>query len=292
MIGGCIDIGSNTTRLLVAEPVGGRLRELAREAAFTRLRVGLRAGSEIPDAKVREVAGVVGAQARRARQLGARALRAVATAAIRDAGNREAVASELARLAGLEVEVLSGEEEARLAFVGATSALEDPPRGDIAVIDVGGASSEIAIGTIAAGVRASSSFRIGSGLLADAFLHSDPPTAAELARARAHVDDTFAGFELPTPELAVGVGGSSTSLRRIVGDVLDRESLERGLALLARQPSADVARASGLEGERVRLLPGGMLVLAAISERLRRPLVTCGGGLREGVVLELTRAPR
>ena len=77
--------------------------------------------------------------------------------------------------------MLSGEEEARLAFVGATSALDRPPAGDIAVIDVGGASSEIAIGTIAGGVRASSSFRIGSGLLADAYLHGDPPGPAELA---------------------------------------------------------------------------------------------------------------
>jgi exopolyphosphatase/guanosine-5'-triphosphate,3'-diphosphate pyrophosphatase len=291
MIGGCIDIGSNTTRLLVAEPVGDRLRELAREAAFMPLR-GRTGSGEIPAAAVREVAEVVAAQLCRARALDAGAIRAVATAAVRDAANRDEVAAALADLAGVAIDVLSGEEEARLAFVGATAALEDPPAGDIAVIDVGGASSEIAIGTIAAGVRASSSFRIGSGVLADEHLHDDPPSAAQLAAARAHVERTFEGFALPTPELAVGVGGSSTSLRRLVGGVLDHDSLERGLALLAATPSARVARETGLAPERVRLLPAGMLVLQAISDRLGRPLVTCAGGLREGVILELAAEAR
>ncbi len=287
MIGSCIDIGSNTTRLLVAEPVDGRLRELANRREFTRIGRGLRAGDAIPDAKIREVGDVVAAQARLARELGTSAIRTVATAAVRDAANRDQFTRALARRAGVEVEVLSDEEEARLAFVGATRALERPPEGDIAVIDVGGSSSEIAIGTIAGGVRASSSFRIGSGVLADSHLHGDPPRAAELERARAHVARTFEGFALPTPELAVGVGGSSTSLRRLVGEVLDRDTLERGLAILAATPREALARELELEPERVRLLPGGILVLAEISDRLGRPLLIGGGGLREGVILEM-----
>lgn len=292
MVAACIDIGSNTTRLLVAEPVEGRLRELLRQREFTRIGAGLRAGGEIPERKIREVADVVASQVRLARDLGTRAIRTVATAAVREAANREDFARALAARAGVEVEVLSGEEEARLAFVGATNALEQPPFGDIAVIDVGGASSEIAIGTIAGGVRASSSFRIGSGLLADSYLHSDPPSAAQLEAVRAHVAETFEGFALPTPELAVGVGGSSTSLWRLVGGVLDHESLERGLAILASAQSEEVAGAFELEPQRVRLLPGGMLVLAEISRRLRRPLQIGNGGLREGVILEMVAGAR
>lgn len=287
VIAGCIDIGSNTTRLLVAEPVGGRLRELARRHEFTRIGRGLRSGDAIPEGRIREVAVVVAAQARLARELGTRSIRTVATAAIREAANRDDFRALVEREAGVEVDVLSGEEEARLAFIGATCALEHPPPGDIAVIDVGGASSEIAIGTIAGGVRASSSFRIGSGLLADSYLHGDPPTAEELRAARAHVAATFEGFALPTPELAVGVGGSSTSLRRLVGDVIDHETLERGLRILATGPSEDLARELELEGERVRLLPAGMLVLQEISDRLGRPLQIGRGGLREGVILEM-----
>ena len=292
MIGGCIDIGSNTTRLLVAERVDGRLRELLRQRAFTRIGRGVRAGEAIPERKIREVADVVATQVRLARELGTHTIRVVATAAIRDAANREDVALALARRAGVEVEVLSGEEEARLAFVGATRALEHPPEGDIAVIDVGGSSSEIAIGTVAGGVRASSSFRIGSGLLADSYLHSDPPTAVELQRVRAHVADTFDGFVLPTPELALGVGGSSTSLALLVGAVLDHETIERGLAILAGMPSDEVARAFELEAERVRLLPAGMLVLQEISDRLGRPLLIGAGGLREGVILDMAGGAR
>jgi exopolyphosphatase/guanosine-5'-triphosphate,3'-diphosphate pyrophosphatase len=282
----CIDIGSNTTRLLVAEPVDGRVRELLRQRAFTRIGKDLQRDDTIPLKKIREVARIVATQERVARELGSETIRAVATAAIREAANQEQLTRAIADRTGLEVVVLSDEEEARLAFVGATSALDHPPDGDIAVIDVGGSSSEVAIGTIAGGVRASSSFRIGSGVLADAYLHSDPPTVHELQQLRAHVSGTFEGFVLPTPELAVAVGGSASALRRLVGTVLDHESLERGLRVLATTPSDRVARSTELEVERVRLLPAGLLILEEISDHLERRLVVGRGGLREGVILD------
>jgi exopolyphosphatase/guanosine-5'-triphosphate,3'-diphosphate pyrophosphatase len=286
MVCACIDIGSNTTRLLVAEPVDGRLRELLRQRAFTRIGKGLHSDDTIARKKIDEVVEIVATQVRVARELGSETIRAVATAAIREAANQDELVGAIAERTGIEVAILTDEEEARLAFVGATAALDHPPDGDIAVIDVGGASSEIAIGTTAAGVRVSSSFRIGSGMLADAYLHSDPPTVDELQRLRAHVAGTFEGFALPTPELAVAVGGSATALRRLVGTVLDHESLERGLRILATTPSERVARSAELEAERIRLLPGGLVILEEISDRLGRHLVVGRGGLREGVILE------
>jgi exopolyphosphatase/guanosine-5'-triphosphate,3'-diphosphate pyrophosphatase len=282
----CIDIGSNTTRLLVAEPVDGRVRELLRQRAFTRIGKDLQRDDTIPRKKIREVAQIVATQVRVARELGSETIRAVATAAIREAANQDQLTGAIADRTGIEVVVLTDEEEARLAFVGATSALDHPPDGDIAVIDVGGSSSEIAIGTIAGGVRASSSFRIGSGVLADAYLRSDPPSVHELQQLRAHVSGTFEGFTMPTPELAVAVGGSATALRRLVGTVLDHESLERGLRILATTPSDGVARSTELEAERVRLLPAGLLILEEISDHLERHLVVGRGGLREGVILD------
>jgi exopolyphosphatase/guanosine-5'-triphosphate,3'-diphosphate pyrophosphatase len=282
----CIDIGSNTTRLLVAEPVAGRVRELLRQRAFTRIGKGLQQDDTIPRKKIDEVVEIVATQVRVARELGSETIRAVATAAIREAANQDELVSAIAEQTGIEVAVLTDEEEARLAFVGATAALDHPPDGDIAVIDVGGASSEIAIGTVSGGVRMSSSFRIGSGILADAYLHADPPTVQELQRLRAHVSGTFDGFMLPTPELAVAVGGSATALRRLVGTVLDHESLERGLRILATTPSESVARSAELEAERVRLLPAGLLILEEISDRLGHQLVVGRGGLREGVILD------
>jgi exopolyphosphatase/guanosine-5'-triphosphate,3'-diphosphate pyrophosphatase len=283
----CIDIGSNTTRLLVAEPADGRLRELLRQRAFTRIGKGLQRDDTIPAKKINEVVAIVATQVRVAREFGSETIRAVATAAIREAANQDQLIEAIAERTGLEVCVLTDDEEARLAFVGATSALDHPPDGDIAVIDVGGASSEIAIGTISDGVRATSSFRIGSGTLADAYLESDPPTVAQLQRLRAHVSGTFEGFTLPTPDLAVAVGGSATALRRLVGTTLDHESLERGLRTLATTPSEQVARTSELEPERVRLLPAGLMILEEISDRLERQLNVGRGGLREGVIVDM-----
>ena len=155
------------------------------------------------------------------------------------------------------------------------------------MVDVGGASSEIAVGTVTAGVRATASFRIGSGMLTDAYVRSDPPSIAELAALRSHVTGTFEGFAVPRPELAVAVGGSASSLRRLVGTVFDHESLERGLRILATTPSEQLARSSELEAERVRLLPAGLLILEAISDRLARQLNVGRGGLREGVILDM-----
>jgi exopolyphosphatase/guanosine-5'-triphosphate,3'-diphosphate pyrophosphatase len=283
----CIDIGSNTTRLLVAEPADGRVRELLRQRAFTRIGKGLQRDDTIPGEKIEEVVDVVATQVRVARELGSETIRAVATAAIREASNQDELTGAIAQRTGLDVVVLTDEEEARLAFVGATTALDHPPDGDIAVIDVGGASSEIAIGTIAGGVRATSSFRVGSGVLADAYLHGDPPAVSELEHLRAHVGGTFEGFELPTPDLAVAVGGSASGLRRLVGTVLDHESLERALRILATTASEHVARATELEPERVRLLPAGLLILEEISDRLGRRLNVGRGGLREGVIVDM-----
>lgn len=260
---------------------------MLRQRAFTRIGKGLKANDRISARKIDEVADVVATQIRVARELGAESVRAVATAAIREAANQEQLLEAISKAAGIDVDVLTDDEEGRLAFVGATSALDHPPDGDIAVIDVGGASSEIAVGTMADGVRATTSFRIGSGFLADSYLRSDPPSIEELQHVRSHVGGTFEGFALPTPELAVAVGGSSTSLRRLVGGVLDHETLERGLRILASEQIDDVARRFELESERVRLLPAGMLILEEISDRLDRPLQIGRGGLREGVILSM-----
>ncbi len=289
MVCACIDIGSNTTRLLVAEPVDGRLRELATQRAFTRIGRGLKSGERVSEKKIEEVCGVVATQVRVAQELGTGTLRAVATAAIREAANQDQLLEAIHARAGVQVEVLSDQEEGRLAFVGATRSLDLPPQGDIAVVDVGGASTEIVLGRFEEDVRACTSFRIGSGFIADAYLHSDPPAAHELQQSRSHVAGVFEGFVLPRPELALAVGGSATSLRRLVGAVLDHETLERGLRILAGTPVEQVARAFELDSERVRMLPAGMLILEEISDRLGTHLQIARGGLREGVILEMLR---
>jgi exopolyphosphatase / guanosine-5'-triphosphate,3'-diphosphate pyrophosphatase len=286
----CIDIGSNTTRLLVAQPADGQLREVMQQRAFTRLGKGLRRDESIPGDKLAEVARVVGVQVELARKLGADELRAVATAAIRRADNGAELCQVVKQRSGVEVEILDGDEEARLAFVGATKTLGHPVEGDVVVADVGGGSSELALGTVADGVRWSASFRVGSGFLADAYLRSDPPSIDELHAVRQHALGVFEGVELDAPAMGVAVGGSATSLRRLVGARLEHETLERGVRVLATTEIGEVARRFELDPERVRLLPAGILILEAISDRLGLPLQIGRGGLREGVILEMIGA--
>ena len=282
----CIDIGSNTTRLLVADIASGRLAAIVQQRAFTHIGARLDATGAIPATTIAEVAQVVSSQREAAAAAGAAQLRVVATAAIRRAGNRDELLAALHRRAGVRVVILSGHDEARLAFAGATRTLPEPPPGTIAVVDVGGMSTEIAVGTIAHGGRWSHSFAIGSGALARR-CRDDPPSAADLQAMRTAAAAAFAGTELPAADEAVAVGGSAASLPTLVGAVLDAAALERALAVLCAAPAAEVARHHGLAPERTHLLPAGILVLDAVAQRLGMPLRIGRGGLREGVILEL-----
>jgi exopolyphosphatase/guanosine-5'-triphosphate,3'-diphosphate pyrophosphatase len=292
LICACIDIGSNTTRLLVADADEGRLRELVAQRAFTRIGKSLQNGGLIPPGKIAETAEVVRTQTSIARELGAELIVAVATAAIRTAGNRDELVGAVEEAGGVKLSVLSGEEEARLSFVGATRTLLEVPDGTIAVIDVGGGSSEIAIGAPGGEMTWSESFRIGSGFLADAYLRSDPPSVDELEKVRRHVDGTFEGLAPPPATSAVAVGGTATSLRRLVGAELEHETFERGIHVLSSTPISEVAERFELDAERVRLLPAGILILEAISDLLGLPLRIARGGLREGLLLELVAGER
>ena len=288
----CIDIGSNTTRLLVAECRDGRLRELASQRAYTRVGKGLRASGQIPPDKILDTAEVVGTQARFARELGVRDVAVVATAAVREAANRDELVAAIGRVARVEVEILSDEEEARLAFVGATKTLGAPVLGTVAVLDIGGGSVEIAVGTVADGVSWWRSIAVGSGILLDLHLKSDPPRDAELEAARAEVAEAFAGLETPPTEGSVAVGGSARSLRRLVGQELDRGTLARALEILTSARASEIAERFDLDPERARLLPAGALLLDALLDRVGQPIAVGQGGLREGLILELAGGVR
>jgi exopolyphosphatase/guanosine-5'-triphosphate,3'-diphosphate pyrophosphatase len=286
MLCAAIDIGSNTTRVLVAEPQKGQLRKVMEQRAYTRIGKSSRRDGKIDDEKIAEVAEVVATQLRLAEEIGAKAVRIVATAAIRESDNRDEVVAAVERAAGMPVQVLSEEEEGRLAFIGATKTLGHPVEGSIGVVDVGGGSSEIILGTVAEGVQEVRSFRIGSGALADEFLGGDPPSASEIRKLRDHIDDFFEDVEIDCPDQAVAVGGSATSLAKLVGTVLEYETLERAVRVLASDPADEVAKRFELDPRRVGLLPAGVLLLEKLSELLGQPLQIGKGGLREGVILD------
>jgi exopolyphosphatase/guanosine-5'-triphosphate,3'-diphosphate pyrophosphatase len=282
-----IDIGSNTTRLLVAEPVDGQLKKVMEQRAYTRIGKAVGEDGAVRPEKVEEVGEVVATQVRLAQELGAEEIRAVATAAIREAANADAVTEAIGRAAGIPIEVLPEQEEGRLSFLGATKTLGHPAEGLVGVVDIGGGSTEVILGTVAEGVQSVRSWPVGSGNLADELISSDPPSAAEIRRARDRIEDIFEGVEVEQPAQAVAVGGSATSLRRLVGAVLEYETLERGIRVLCGDPAADVGRRFELDPTRVRILPTGVLLLEKVSDLLGRPLQIGKGGLREGVILDL-----
>jgi exopolyphosphatase/guanosine-5'-triphosphate,3'-diphosphate pyrophosphatase len=287
MLYAAIDIGSNTTRVLVAEPTDGQLRKVMEQRAYTRIGKASQHNGAVDAEKVAEVAEAVATQVRLAEELGAEGIRTVATAAIREAANREAIVTEITRVAGVPVDVLSEHEEGRLAFLGATKTLGHPVQGEVAVVDVGGGSSEVVVGSASEGLRSVQSFKIGSGSLADDFLSNDPPSPAELRAVREYIAEFFDGIEFEQPGQAVAVGGSATSLRALVGTALEYETLERAIRVLTGAPIAEVAKRFELDPRRVRILPTGVLLLEKLSELLGQPLQIGKGGLREGVILDL-----
>ncbi len=283
----CIDIGSNTTRMLVAEVDDGRLRELVTQRAFTRVGKGLKRGKAIPQDKVEDLIDDVERQLQSARAAGAEEVSIVATAALRDAANGAEVSADVESRVGVPVRILSGEDEARLSFLGATKTLGAPVTGEVCVIDVGGGSTEVVVGSVREGVSWSESFRIGSGFLADSYLRSDPPSASELEAVRRHVSGFFDGLELTQPDRAVAVGGTASSLRRLAGAEVAHDTLERSIMIVASASRDEVAERFELDPERIRVLPGGILIFEALSDKLGMPLTVGKGGLREGVVLDL-----
>jgi len=288
MLCAAIDIGSNTTRILVAEPQDGQLAKVMEQRAYTRIGKARDGKGRISKEKIEEVAEVVDTQVRLARELGAGSFRAVATAAIRDSGNADDVVKAIEARAGIPIEIISGEEEGRLAFIGATKALGHPIEGSIAVVDVGGGSTEIIFGSVPGGVESVISFPIGSGALADELIESDPPSASEIRKIRDRVEDEFKDVKIESmPDQVVAVGGSATSLRRLTGVVLEYETLERGIRVLCGDPAADVAKQFELDPVRVRILPTGVLILEKLSELLGQPLQIGKGGIREGIVLDM-----
>lgn len=282
----CVDIGSNTTRLLVAEiDDKGVWRELMTQRAYTLIGKQTESDGRLPKQVIANTAEVVSTQVRLAREMGADDVTIVATAAVRGAPNKAKLLDTVLERTGLPIRVLSGSEEAQLDFIGATKRLGAPADGTIVVIDVGGGSTELAVGTVDKGATWDATFKVGSGMLTEAYVTSDPPKPRELEKIRQHVSGVFEGLELPHVDKAVAVGGTATSLRKLVGAELSYETLERGIGILSESSIAELGERFDVTPERAHLLPAGMLVLEELSDLIGLPLSIGNGGLREGVIL-------
>ncbi|MGH2595011.1 MAG: DUF501 domain-containing protein [Actinomycetota bacterium] len=218
-----IDQGTNSIRLLVVEPPGsaaGDPTELARDMVITRLGQGVDRTGRIDPEALRRTTDVLARFCRRARALGSERIRVAATSAVRDAENREDFAAAVRELAGSELEIITGEQEAAMSFLGGTRGL-DPATGPPPqlVLDIGGGSTEFVIGTEPGRVTHAISTQMGSVRLTERFVHHDPPSPEELSELAIAVgrvlDDVEAHVSVRDVRTFVAVAGTATTLQAI-----------------------------------------------------------------------------
>jgi len=280
---GVVDVGSNTVRLLVSE----NGRTVLSERAMLRLGADIEAHGAIPEEKLVQTASVVGGLVAKARDAGVGAIEVLIASPGRQAANGAELAERLQRASGCRARILTSVEEGRLAFVGALSCARITGWRTVAVVDVGGGSAQVVVGSRKAGPLWSRSIDLGSQRLTSRLLSEDPPGLAAIERARAEVEGYLDGFDPPLPRLTLAVGGSARGLKRLVGGRIGAAELEDALDRLATTPTAVLAAQYGIGEERARTLPAGAVIFSALQERLATPLKVQRGGLREGALLTL-----
>ena len=280
---GVVDVGSNTVRLLV----GAGDRTVLTEREMLHLGADVERLGMISEEKLALVAALVGRYAADARSAGATRLEVLIASPGRQAKNGDDLLERLRGASDAPTRVLSAAEEARLAFVGALQSAVPPARRVVAVVDVGGGSAQVAVGTRRDGPKWSQSIDIGAQRLTSRMLDADPPGREQLGAARAEVGRYLDGLAPPEPRTAFAVGGSARGVKRIVGARLGGDELEEALDVLAVTPAAELAERYGMRLERAQTLPAGCVVLAELQQALGTPLRVVRGGLREGALLEL-----
>ena len=281
---GAIDCGTNSVRLLVADVDGDRKTDVHREMRVVRLGQGVdRTGELAVEALERTRVALVD-YAATCRALGTEGVRMVATSATRDARNRDEFRAMVLEVLGVAPEVVSGDEEAALSFDGATRGL-DPAQGPFLVMDIGGGSTELVLGT--SSPEAALSVDVGCVRLTERHLLDDPPTASQVAAAEADVDAALARVRAAVPveraRTAIGLAGSVTTVAAIA---LALEAYDSDRIHLSRIGAADVADVAArlltmsrteraalpvMHPGRVDVIGAGALVLATLVDRLGLP---------------------
>jgi len=286
---GVIDIGSNTARLLVATVEGGDVTQLHRERHYLRLGDDVHTLGRIGQQKLRETSEVAKRFAHIARKCGAEQLETIVTAPGRQASNGEKLIKALKKATQSPVIVLTGEEEGRLAWEGAVARVDDPPE-TIAVVDLGGGSCELAVGTPSGGPSWVRSLDAGALRMTRTFLAGDPPSRKRVQRARDEIRALVAMFDAPSPDAALSVGGTARALGRIVGRRFGADPLDQLATIISDTTAESLTRDHGITPQRAQTLFGGTLVLAEIARLLDSELEVGRGGLREGAALTIARA--
>jgi exopolyphosphatase/guanosine-5'-triphosphate,3'-diphosphate pyrophosphatase len=271
-----VDIGTNSTRLLIARLDAGRVaEELERCSVVTRLGRGVDADGTLSQEGMQRVFDTLTDYRERIDRAGAERGIAVLTSAVRDAANGAEFAANVGKRFGLEPHVLSGDDEARLTFLGATSERSDEQ--PTVVIDIGGGSTEFVIGTPGQTPDFHVSNQAGVVRQTERHLHSDPPVAAEMealvADVRRIILDGVPAQWRRAVQHGIAVAGTATSMAGIAqaldpydpekahGYLLRREECESILERLVALPLAERRKVKGLHPDRAPTIVAGVLIL-------------------------------
>lgn len=262
-----VDLGTNSTRLLVADVEDGRLVEVVRRLTITRLGEGVDERRRLLPAPIARVRNCLTGYRREAEELGATRTLAIATSAVRDAENGEAFLGEIEWSYGFATRLLDGQEEAAMMVRGVASGRERLE--DALVVDIGGGSTELVL-VPRSGPPSSTSLDVGCVRLTERFLRSDPPSHEELEAAAAHVRSLLPELHART---AIGVAGTVTTLAtldlglaeydpgRTHGHCIPRDVVKRELARLSSLTLEERLRVPGIEPGRAEVIVGGVIVL-------------------------------
>jgi exopolyphosphatase / guanosine-5'-triphosphate,3'-diphosphate pyrophosphatase len=267
-----IDVGTNSSRLLVAEVAGRRVAQVERRSKVTRLGRGVDLSGRLSAEAIEDACEAIGEYVEVLRELGAERVEAIATSAVRDAENGGAFVAELRERFALSARVLDGEEEARLTYLGATS--EQLPAVPTLVVDIGGGSTELIVGN-GADISFHTSLQAGVVRHTERHVASDPPTAVELESLAADVRGLIEAEVDGSSHVGAGiaVAGTPTSLaaieltlepydpERVHGHRLALPSIQRMLSQLASSPLSKRVQIPGMHPDRAPTIVAGVVIL-------------------------------
>ena len=291
-----MDLGTNSTRLLIADVTGAGLVDVERIEHVTALGRGIDSSGRFSPVAIERTTRVLQSYGRLIREAGVEAARAVATSAARDAANRDEFVEAARRALGFRPDIIGGEEEARLVFAGATAGTHDP--GTIVVVDIGGGSTEVVTET--GGI----STDIGSIRLTERSLPDHPASARALAAARREAARVMAAADLPRRSKAMGAAGTWTSLAamrlelesydtlEVEGTTLHLEDLVRTVAWLGSLSLEEKEAIPSLNPKRAPVILGGAVVAETSLRLLGLDRITVTGhDILDGVCLSVIGGP-
>jgi exopolyphosphatase/guanosine-5'-triphosphate,3'-diphosphate pyrophosphatase len=301
-----VDCGTNSIRLLVADVATDGKRDVHRDMRVVRLGQGVDATGELAPEAIERTRCALVDYAGICRDLGAERTRMVATSATRDARNAEVFRAMVVEVLGVEPEVISGDEEAALSFDGATRGL-DRADGPFLVVDIGGGSTEVVLGTTS--VEAARSVDIGCVRLTERHLADDPPRAEQVAAAVADIDRALVLVRRAVPveqaRTAVGLAGSVTTVAALA---LDLPEYDPARIHLSRIPAGRIGTVSDrllsltaderaalpvMHPGRVDVIGAGALVLATLVDRLGLPeVVASEADILDGIAWSVVPSSR